>query len=169
MTRQELLQNQFALFYRTVKANLADVTAEDALTQPVPGGNCTNWIVGHVTHVQNAVATLVGADPVWASAQLERDWNEPITSGSEAVDWEPMVERLVASEPVVLAAIEGLDDAALDADGFDDPFGNVVTRGELLGLLAFHQIYHAGQLGLSRRVAGLPGVIRGPSPEPAEA
>lgn len=30
------------------------------------------------------------------------------------------------------------------------------TRAGLLTLLAFHQTYHVGQLGVSRRVAGLP-------------
>ena len=45
----------------------------------------------------------------------------------------------------------------LDDEGFTDPFGNQVTRGEFLNLMAFHQCYHAGQLGLSRRLAGLPG------------
>ncbi len=68
-----------------------------------------------------------------------------------------------------MAALDGLTDAQLDEGGFTDPFGNQVTRGEFLNLLAVHQNYHAGQLGLSRRLAGLEGAIRAPRPAVAEA
>jgi uncharacterized damage-inducible protein DinB len=36
------------------------------------------------------------------------------------------------------------------------------TRGGMLGLLAVHQCYHAGQLGMARRGAGLRTAILAP-------
>lgn len=36
------------------------------------------------------------------------------------------------------------------------------SRAELLNILAFHQAYHAGQLAICRRIAGLDGVIKAP-------
>lgn len=87
----------------------------------------------------------------------------------QAIDWETMVARLTESEERFMAALDAMDEARLDDGGLTDPFGNETTRGELLNLLAVHQNYHAGQLGLVRRIAGLPGVIKGPEREPAEA
>lgn len=60
-----------------------------------------------------------------------------------------------------LAALGALSDATL-AEGMTDPFGNACTRAELLNLLAIHQCYHAGQLGMARRAAGLKGAILAP-------
>jgi uncharacterized damage-inducible protein DinB len=38
----------------------------------------------------------------------------------------------------------------------------MTTRAELLYVLAFHQAYHAGQLAISRRIAGLEGAVKSP-------
>jgi len=38
---------------------------EQSLAQPSPGGNCANWILGHLTNVQNGVMQLLGEKPVW--------------------------------------------------------------------------------------------------------
>jgi uncharacterized damage-inducible protein DinB len=45
------------------------------------------------------------------------------------------------------------------------PFGGQTSRAELLALLAQHQMYHAGQLGIVRRIAGLEGAVKGPGQE----
>jgi uncharacterized damage-inducible protein DinB len=143
------------------------VSAEDSIVQPERGGNCTNWIVGHLVRAQNGVMGLLDEAPVWESTQLERAHDTPIESPDQAIDWDVMVQKLLGSEERLMTAFEALDDERLDDQGFTDPFGNEVTRGEFLSILAFHQTYHAGQLGLSRRIAGLPGVIGAPQPQEA--
>ncbi len=167
MKAKDAIKAQFGLFYRTAKGNLDGVTAEHAVSQPERGGNCTNWIVGHIVRAQNGVMGLLDEAPVWESEQLERAHDTPITSADEAIDWETMVGKLLGSEARLMSAFDALDDERLDDGGFTDPFGNEVTRGEFLNLLAFHQTYHAGQIGLSRRVAGRPGVIGAQKPEAA--
>lgn len=169
MKAKDALKTQYHFFYLTTKGNLSGVTAEDSLVQPSPGGNCTNWILGHVVSAHNGVMGLLNETPVWESEQLERAGSDPITSADVAIDWDAMVSHLIGSEDRCLAAIDALTDEQLDEGGFTDPFGNEVTRGEFLNLMAVHQNYHAGQLGMSRRLAGLPGVIRQPEPQGAEA
>ena len=68
-----------------------------------------------------------------------------------------------------MTALDALTDGQLDDTGFTDPFGNEVTRRDISNLMVVHRNYHAGQLALSRRLAGLPGVIRAADPEQAEA
>lgn len=167
MNAKDVLRTQYHFFYLTLKANLAGVTAENSLVQPSPGGNCMNWVLGHVVAAHNGVMGLVNETPVWESDQLEGTDAGPITGSDTAIDWDTMVERMLGSESRFMSALDALDDAALDDEGFTDPFGNSVTRGQFLSLMSVHQNYHAGQFGLGRRLAGLPGAVRAPEPSTA--
>ena len=161
MKAQETVAQHFGLMYQTAAANLDAMTQEQSLKQPAPGGNCANWILGHLMNVHNGVMNLIGEKPVWESAQLARAGFDPITGPANAIEWNTMRERFFGSKDRCLAAITGLSDKAL-AESVPHPFGGNTTRGELLNLLAFHQTYHAGQLAMSRRIAGLEGAIKAP-------
>lgn len=162
MTARDLLVQQFGMIYGVVARNLEGLTHADSLAGAAGGGNTANWIHGHVVDVQNAVMRVVGAPAVWESDELDRArFDHPIRDASEAIDWGTLVERFNASREACLAALGALSDATL-AEGMTDPFGNACTRAELLNLLAIHQCYHAGQLGMARRAAGLKGAILAP-------
>ena len=57
---QEALEKQFGYVYMVTAANLEGLTHEQSLAQPSPGGNCANWILGHLTDVQNGKMRLLG-------------------------------------------------------------------------------------------------------------
>jgi len=161
MKAQEALAQQFGLMYQTAAANLEGMTHEQSLAQPSPGGNCANWILGHLVNVQNGAMQLLGEKSVWENEQLARAGSDPITGSSNAIDWDTLRSRFLGSRERCLKAISALPDEAL-AETVPHPFGGSCSRAELLNLLAFHQTYHTGQLGMSRRIAGLTGVIKGP-------
>lgn len=163
MTRATLERN-YAVVYQAAEANLDGVTPEASLTRPKKGGNCANWILGHLVVVHNGVMDLVGEDPVWDSDRLDRVRRGPITGPDEALDWDELRDRFLGSRERCLAAVRALTDQELEEE-MPDPFGDVTSRAELLATLAFHQAYHVGQLGMARRVAGLPGAISGPDQE----
>lgn len=167
MNASDTIKTHYALAFRTIAMNTDGMSHEDSIRQPAPAGNCANWIVGHVTAVQNEVMKLLGEAPAWDSEALART-AAPITSEAEAIDWSAMLEALFAAEERCLAAIDRLSPEKLDEPGYPNPLGGELTFGELLNFLAFHQCYHAGQIGMSRRLAGLDGAIRGPQ-ERAEA
>lgn len=164
MSAAGLLAREYELMYMTAQMNLDGMTPEHALVQPSPAGNCANWILAHVVDVQNVVMKLAGAEPVWDDARVSGVGPDPITGPDEAVDWEELVDRFLSSRERCVSALEGLSEETL-SDGLEDPFGEPCTRAELLGFLLIHQMYHVGQLGLSRRLAGLPGAIRAPDQE----
>ena len=169
MTSQQALAQHFGFVYQVAALNLEGITPEQSLAQPAPGGNCANWILGHVVDVHNAAMGLVGQPPVWESEQLRRASYEPITKPAQAIDWETMRSRFLGSKERCLKAVASMSDAAL-AEKVPHPFGGECTREELLHLIAFHQAYHTGQLGMSRRIAGLEGAVRAPGqPERARA
>jgi hypothetical protein len=159
---KEMLVTQFGFMYGTLELNLEGLDTEDSLVQPRPQGNCANWILGHLVWAQNGVNGILGEAPVWDDPSLDRDWDEPIRDASEALDWDALRTEMLSSKPRVLAAIGGLSAEELEEGGFTDPFGTERTRAGMLAFLAFHQIYHAGQLAVSRRLAGKSGRIRQP-------
>ena len=161
MKVQESISQHFGFMYQTSAANLERLSPEQSLAQPSPGGNCANWILGHLTNVQNGVMKLVGEAPVWESDQLKRAGYDPITGSSNAIDWDTMRTRFLGSRDRCIAAISGLSDEAL-AESVPHPFGGTTTRAGLLTVLAFHQAYHAGQLAVARRIAGLEGAVKAP-------
>jgi uncharacterized damage-inducible protein DinB len=162
MTAQEILTQQFALMYDVAKRNLDGVTAEQSLAQPPSGGNCANWILGHLVNVHNGAMRLLNQPPVWESEQLKRAGFDPITGPDNAIDWDELRDRFLGSRKRCLDAVATLSDEAMSEAGIPHPFGGTTTRGDLLGILAFHQTYHVGQLGVARRIAGLDGAILGP-------
>ena len=159
---KDVLKTQFQVLFGTMSDNLAGLTQKDSLVQPAGGGNCANWILGHLTNVQNQTMQLLGEAPVWENSDLERAGFDPITGDADTIDFVAMRDAFLGSAERCLTAIDSLTGADLAEGGIPHPFGGETTRGSLLGLLAFHQAYHAGQLALSRRIAGHPGAVRAP-------
>lgn len=168
MTNQEMLARHFELVYDMIERNLDGMTHEQSLVRPTAGGNCANWILGHLVNVHNGLMQVLGEEPVWESDQLARAGFDPIESPEGAIEWEPLRDRFLGSRERCLAAVRALTDDAL-AEEVPAPFGGTTSRAGLVTTLAFHQTYHAGQLALARRFAGLPGVIKGPGQKEAEA
>lgn len=163
MSAAQAIAGQFALMYHSVRANVAGMTLEHSLVQPLAGGNCANWMLGHLTAVQNGVMGLVGDAPVWDDPRLAQpsSFFAPITRAEQALDWDTMVGRFLDSSDRCIAGVGALTEAQM-AVPVADPFGGATPRGQLLALLSFHQAYHVGQLGTARRLAGLPGAVRFP-------
>src|SRR5688572_15805285 len=162
MNARDLLVQQFGAVYSLIARNVEGVTHADSLVPGAGGANPANWILGHVVNVHNGVMRIIGAPPVWENEQLERArFDHPIRDTRDAIDWDTLVERFNASRTACLAALASLTDVAL-AEKMPDPFGKDSTRGGLLAVLAVHQCYHAGQLGMTRRAAGHKAAILAP-------
>lgn len=114
--------------------------------------------------VHNGVMRVLGEDPVWESEELARVGHDAIRGPEDAIAWDTLRDRFLGSRERCLAAVRALTEEVLD-EQLPDPFGGTSDRAELLTILAFHQTYHAGQLGLARRIAGLPGAIKAPGQE----
>lgn len=163
MNAKDGLLQQYGFLYGTVGANLGGITQEESVRQPAPGGNCTNWILGHLIVVQNNALALLGEAPILEHENLPRGAQGPVTGPENAIPFDEARERFLASEDRFMSALARASEAELQEGGFSDPFGDTTTKGGLLNLIAFHQAYHAGQLGLSRRLVGHDGVIKAPA------
>jgi len=127
----------------------------DSLLQPQPGGNCLNWVLGHlVVNLVDILKTLGGSLP----ADLPN--LDHYGFGSEPV---------VAEEPGVLALSALLEkytqltllitdrlDEMTEAD-FDEEiefWQGKSRRGYVAFFYFFHHTYHIGQLEQLRNLAG---------------
>ncbi|HEX2205183.1 MAG TPA: DinB family protein [Longimicrobium sp.] len=157
-----IFRHQAGMVRAVVRMNLESVTHEESLARPEPGGNCLNWVLGHLLVVYNHFLPLVGQAPVMEPSTLARydRGSAPLTDPAEALPladlvaaWERTVER-------VDAGLGTLTPDVLDRPAPHSPSGDPdETVRSLVSTVLFHQAYHAGQAGVLRRVAGKPGAI----------
>lgn len=154
MTR-DVLAFQFEMNGRSMAMNATGITHADSLTQPSPGGNCCNWVVGHILASRNAVHALLKLPPAWDDATDRYDRNSrPMTDASDAEPLDGLLERLRASHSAIADALAALDDSRLA-----EPVEGGKPLGMQLAFAAFHESYHVGQLGILRRLLGRDGAI----------
>lgn len=143
----------FATAALTVRANAGDLTQEESV-RSVEGVNSANWIVGHMTWARNEVLRLLGAEPVADPASL----GAYARGGGvgEPLGIDELRRLLRRTQKALERAIEEADPSRPNPspDGLTGE-----TIGSALDFFAFHDAYHAGQLGIVRRLLGKPGAI----------
>lgn len=159
--RARLLSKMFEINYGALFRNLEGITHEDSLIAPKTGGNCINWVLGHIVATRNRLLPLVGEQPIWPREMAFR------YSGREGADWarenalnlRDIETDLARSQQQLLTALDGMNEQTMSVLTND---GRPVA--DVVGFFQFHETYHAGQIALLRRVVGKPGAIRPPEP-----
>lgn len=160
----DILRRQAQGVNRTVKINLDGISHEESLVQPHPGGNCVNWVLGHLLSIYNQALPLLGQQPATDPATIERykRGSPAIGNPGEArrfdqlmAEWDETVKRVDAGLAGLTA--EALERPAPSGAGPSEP-GDKVRQ--TLSVLMFHQGYHAGQTGVLRRLVGKAGAIK---------
>jgi uncharacterized damage-inducible protein DinB len=155
MNAQDLMM-LYEVNHHVLRVNLEGLSHEDALVQPAPGGNCVNWVLGHILATRNALFSLIGVEPVWpeADAARYRRGSDPVTRDAGIVPLDRMSGDLDRSQSQLMEAL-----GRMTAEDLARPVGDA-TVSEKLAFLQFHEAYHAGQIAILRRMAGKPGAIR---------
>jgi len=151
----DALQKLFGVNHRALELNVNGLSHEDSLVQPPRGGNCLNWVAGHVVANRNSILGLVGEQPIWSEAETEpyKRGSAPIQDGSRARKFEHIVADFVRSQERLRAGLARMTEEDLAKKKGDE------TVGATLHFLQFHEAYHIGQMGLLRRMAGKEGAI----------
>lgn len=161
----EVFRQQARMTHAVVRKNVEGVTQEESLIQPQPGGNCLNWVVGHLVCIYNKALPRLGQQPVAEAGDLKRydRGAPPLENPDDAVD----IGKLMTAWDEVTRRIDaGL--ASLTAEVLDQPVPQTQSPGNnpnetvrtFLATIFFHQAYHAGQTGTLRRITGKEGAIR---------
>jgi hypothetical protein len=138
-----------------LKQQTEGLTTKDSLLQPQPGGNCLNWVMGHL------VVNLVEILGVLEGELLEdlpdltryRIGSEPIRGEEAGVlalnDLVDIYERLTTK---IVARLSQMDEAEFEEE--IDFWQGKSRRGYVAFFYFFHNTYHLGQLEFLRNLAG---------------
>lgn len=150
------LQTIFRFAHGAMERNLAGISEDEALARPATGGNSINWLVGHVLVYRDRVHELLGMPPAWPASL---GGQEPYRRGTDGALREPaplaaLQTAFDASQQALMSRLarltpERLAEAATDRG----------TVAEELAFHGFHEGYHAGQVGLARRLLGKEGTL----------
>lgn len=149
---RESLEVLFGANFHVIQVNTNGISQAESMIQPQPAGNCINWVLGHIVANRNSILRLVGQPPIWNeddAAPYARGSN-PMSDPAKAQPVSKILDDLARSQETLVGALSGMDEDAMRKD----------ELGEKLTWLSFHETYHAGQIGLLRRIAGKSGMIR---------
>jgi hypothetical protein len=153
---------QLGLTHFVLKANSESVTHDDSLVQPEPGGNCLNWVLGHIVTSRNELLELLGMEPIWNGAAREpyRRGGPGLADPARARPFEQILADLDRTQELVP---QGLSRVTAERFAGKAPFSPTrnpdETVGSLITSFVFHDAYHAGQTGLLRRIVGREGAL----------
>jgi uncharacterized damage-inducible protein DinB len=145
------------------QANLAGLTEDQSWNLPAGGGNSLHWILGHLTSTYDGMLPVFGKERVWddATAAPYKRYTEPLTDREGRLSWSEIKTAWETAQARFIEALEEMDESrAAEKAPFSPGDNPDETLGSLLALIAFHQAYHVGQLGLGRRAAGAAPAIR---------
>ncbi len=145
----EEVKTLFSYNNLALNKNLGGISQQDSLQEPDAGGNCINWILGHM---------VVTRDFLLHTLRLKQMCDENITKlyvrGSDPIksenaeDLQTLLKIYNDSQEKIMKA---LDEKDLKGDA---------EKTETVASLGFHEAYHIGQIGILRRVIGKIGVLQ---------
>jgi uncharacterized damage-inducible protein DinB len=148
-----------------VNKNCEDITHQESLIRPQSEGHSFNWVLGHMVRTRNDVLQLVGKRPLYSKSKLDV-YTPKGFAPEKAMDVRELHNAFNVLQNELKDSIKTISEEALlkpasltpDKDSGD-------TVGSILWTVLWHEAYHAGQLGIIRRVVGKPGMIKNPAGE----
>lgn len=146
-----MLENELEI----VRLQSEGLTDSDIFVQPLNGGNCLAWVLGHIADgLVNIQKSLGGRVPASVPG-LERygRGSEPILRAEEGLlsltELLDLIEQLNDAVQATLAQME-----EVDFEEEIDWFSGKERRGWCAFFMFFHYTYHIGQLEFLRNLAG---------------
>ena len=138
-----------------MRQQTAGLSHSDSLFQPQPGGNCLNWVMGHLDDGLIALLKVCGGEKPADLPSFERYGygSEPVVGDGEGVL--PLQDLVATYEVLTNAIIHKLKEMQeKDFEQEIDIFSGKVTRGYAAFFYFFHLSFHLGQLEFGRNLAG---------------
>ena len=143
-----IFSKQLQFLKYVVNLNLGEVSHEESLTTAPNVGNSVNWLLGHMIEVRDGMRKALGLEPIADEAMINlyKRGTENITA-DKAFKLEDLIEKYNRGSDEMIKRPES--DEITDAEAVDT-----------LTVLLFHEAYHAGQIGLFRRIMGKDSKIK---------
>ena len=147
-------------FARGLLLEMAKATPDDRFYEtPAEGGNHAAWNLGHIAVTDDSIrAALGGGDPL-----LDDDWHDKFKFGSTCQPGsegyptrEELMNALARCRTSLIAWFSGLTESELVEPLTGGMTQFAADRSMLMGSMASHEAFHAGQMSAARRVFGMP-------------
>ncbi len=155
----DILRFLFDFNLRALHLKLEGFTHAESLVTPKPAGNGANWVLGHILANRSYVLTMIDQPPVWSEADgepYERERDAAPFEPAQARPWDTLCADLETTQERIRTGLARLTPERLAQKKKPE---DRRTLGEQLHFMAFHEGYHAGQLGMLRRIVGKAGAI----------
>ena len=160
MSDIDAIVTQFNICNRSIHRNLEGVSHDESMRRPEPGGNSVNWVLGHLVSSRSRLLSRFGEQAVLDEASTTSYARGSDGNVEHGVALEELLAALDRSQPLLVERLRRFTDEELTAKApFSSPAGPDATLGQALAAMAFHEAYHAGQLGILRRFTGKAGAI----------
>ncbi|HXC17846.1 MAG TPA: DinB family protein [Holophagaceae bacterium] len=131
-----------------MELNLQGISQELADSAPAEGVNSVAWVLNHVV---NSRIWMLGT-------VLKSEYTPSIPQPKSLAEFVAAVDETQAA---IGKAFEGVHD-------WNDPQIHPVTQAtmpleQIVGTFFMHEAYHLGQLGVARKLLGLPGALKNPT------
>ena len=156
----EMLISQFQFNQMVLTRLLSDVSHDESLKPTYEDGKCINSILGHI---------LAARSDLLIQMQFASHWNEDDAvpyllkkdrfEASRAHNLDSLRAVLDDSYARLITAIEGSRPTLDEISPLPTATGRKLTWGQRAGSYICHEAYHAGQIGLMRRLLGKPGLF----------
>lgn len=143
-----IFSQQLRFLKYVIELNLGEVSHEDSLTTAPNGGNSVNWLLGHIIVVRDGMRKSLGLAPIaneTMTALYQR--GTPNIENENALPLNDLIEMYNKGTDEMVKRLEG--DEVSDKEAVDT-----------ITVLLFHEAYHAGQIGLFRRIMGKDSKIK---------
>ena len=132
-----------------VNKNLEGITHKESLITPQAGGSCINMVLGHIVGARDTLLKSFGFEEMCyeKTEKVYAQGAKPVKT-EDATDLNKLLEMYNESQEKIMKVIP-----QTDLSGDEEKTKNLVG-------LAFHEAYHAGQIGILRRVIGKEGVLK---------
>ncbi len=156
MERGKLWRSAFGNNVRLLELNGAGLTPELAAQRSANGVASAAWILGHLVTARRRLVRLVGgdlqADPIW-----EQYYARGGPGAKAHLGWPELEEAFRSADQALKAAFQQLDD--WDRPTTNPALGMEQPLEQVLAFLYMHECYHLGQIGIIRKLHGLPGAL----------
>jgi len=127
----------------------------DSLIQPQPGGNCLNWVMGHLVNNLLIILNILEVPHPPEVPDLKRYGygSDPVTGEApDILPFQDLVDSYGLLSNMICVRLEGMAEAQFTEE--IEHFMGRVTRSWAAFFFFFHNTYHLGQLEQLRNLAG---------------
>jgi len=156
----EMLISQFQFNQMVLTQLLSDVSHDESLKPTSEDGKRINWLLGHILVARVDLLKQMGGQPHWndgAAAPYRR--SDGNFDASSARNIAALKSALEDSYQRLIAVLEGSRPTLDEMSPLPTATGRKLTWGQRAGSYICHEAYHAGQIGLMRRLLGKPGLF----------